>query len=231
MNSSRAAAGPGSRRSVVAWGVDLLERVLNLSALALLMSSVLIVSLWGWVFKPAREAMILIPYRVRKYHEIHRLFTAAWLHKDLSHLGLNMLMLYYFAREAIPLLGATRFVILYLTAAVVAFIPTTLRYMRDPRYSSLGASGAIAAVMISAILLHPKIKFYVLFLPVPVPAAAFAVVYLAYSAWHSIASGDNINHDAHFYGAAYGGLLTYVFEPARVERSIASVVALVRALR
>jgi membrane associated rhomboid family serine protease len=210
--------------------VDLLERILHLSALALLMSSILIVSLWGWIWKPASAWMILIPYRVRKYREYHRLFTAAWLHKDLSHLGFNMLGLYLFAIEAIPLLGATRFVVLYLTAAVVAFIPTTLRYMRDPGYSSLGASGAIAAVMISALLLHPKLKLSLLFLPVPVPAAALAVAYLAYSAWHSIVSGDNVNHDAHFYGAAYGGLLTYVFEPTRVTRSIMSVWALARAL-
>lgn len=212
------------------WGVDLLERILHLSALALLMGSVLIVSLWGWIYKPSRQAMILIPYRVRAFGEYHRLFTAAWLHKDLSHLGMNMLMLYYFANEAIPLLGATRFMILYLTAAVVAFIPTTLRYMRDPTYASLGASGAIAAVMISAILLHPKLKLFILFLPVPVPAAAFAALYLAYSAWHSIASGDNINHDAHFYGSVYGALLTWAFEPARVERSVQSVITLGRAL-
>jgi membrane associated rhomboid family serine protease len=210
--------------------VDLLERILHLSALALLMSSVLIVSLWGWIFRPARDWLILIPYRVRKNREIHRLFTAAWVHKDLSHLGLNMLGLYYFAGEAIPLLGATRFVVLYLTAAVVAFIPTTLRHMRDPTYGTLGASGAVAAVMISAILLHPKLKLQLLILPVPVPAAAFAVAYLVYSLWHSVAEGDGINHDAHFYGAAYGALLTYAFEPTRVSRSIASVVALARVL-
>ncbi len=212
------------------WGVDLLERVLSLSALALLMGSIVIVSLWGWIYKPSRQWMILVPYRVRKLGEYHRLFTAAWIHKDLSHLGMNLIMLYYFAVQAIPLLGPTRFMILYLTAAVVAFIPTTLRHGSDPSYASLGASGAIAAVMISAILLHPKLKLYVLLLPVPIPAAAFAAAYLAYCAWHSIASGDNVNHDAHFYGAIYGGLLTWVFEPTRVSKSVASVIALVRAL-
>jgi membrane associated rhomboid family serine protease len=117
-------------------------------------------------------------------------------------------------------IGVVRFLFLYVTAVVVGLIPTTLRHLREPGYVSLGASGAVMAVVFSAILLHPKLKFYVLFIPVPVSGAMFAAVYLAYSIWHSLGRGDGVNHEAHVAGALYGSLLTYLFEPTRVERTL-----------
>jgi membrane associated rhomboid family serine protease len=199
---------------------DVLARMLKLPALTLLIGSVLVVTLWGWLFKPVQRAMMLIPYRVGHDGQVHRLLTAGWLHADVSHLVLNMFMLYYFAEQTIPVLGATRFVVLYVSAVVVAFIPTTLRHLSDPTYASLGASGAVAAVMISAIVLHPRLRFQLMFWPTPVPGAVLAVAYVAYSLWHSLSAGDGINHDAHLSGALYGGLLTWVFEPSRVERTL-----------
>jgi len=199
---------------------DALARLLKLPAQTLLIGSVVVVSLVAWIIKPVQRALILNPYRVRYRGEVYRLLTAGWVHADVSHLVLNMIMLFYFTEQTIRLLGATRFLVLYISAVVVAFIPTTLRYARDPRYNSLGASGAVAAVMIAAILLHPKLKLTLFFLPTPIPGAAFAVGYVVYSLWHSLTAGDGINHDAHFSGAMYGALLTYVFEPARVERAI-----------
>jgi membrane associated rhomboid family serine protease len=78
----------------------------------------------------------------------------------------------------------------------------------------------VAAVMFSAILLNPRLKLFLFFLPVQVPGMLFAVGYLAYSMWHASQSGERVNHDAHFTGALYGSLLTWLFEPARVERAI-----------
>ena len=199
---------------------DVAARILGLPAPALLIGSVLIVSLWAWLFKPVTQAFTLIPYRVRHGGEIYRLLTAGWLHTDAWHLGLNMVTLYFFADKAMKVLGAPRFLLLYFTAVVVAFIPTTLRHMGNPRYSSLGASGAVAAVMFSAILLNPKLKLFLMFLPIPVPGLVFAGCYLLYSMWRSHTASDGVNHGAHFAGAVYGALLTWLFEPARVERTI-----------
>jgi len=205
--------------------------ILDLPAPSLLIGSVLVVSLWGWLFKPVQTWMILIPYRLRGGREIHRLLTAGWVHGGLSHLFFNMLSLYFFAGQTTQVLGSPRFLLLYLTAVVVAFIPSAIRHRNDPRWATLGASGGVAAVMISALLLHPKLKITLFFLPVPVPAAAFAALYLVYSLWHSYSEGDGVNHDAHFSGAVYGALLTYLFEPARVERSIRSLVRFAEAVR
>jgi len=202
---------------------DALARLSDLSAPAWLVASVLVVSVWAWIFPPIRQRLILNPYRVLHHGEVHRLLTAGWLHADLTHLVFNVFTLYFFAGYAVRALGPTRLVALYVSAVVASYIPTTLRHMRDPTYNSLGASGAVAAVMFSAILLYPKLKLTLMFLPVAVPGPLFALAYLAYSMWHSRGAGDHVNHDAHFAGAVYGALLTYVFEPARVERAIRSM--------
>ena len=200
-----------------------LDRILaSLPVHVLLIASVVIVSLLGFASDSVKRALILNPSRVRKNGEVHRLLTAGWLHGDGSHLVFNMISLYFFAYETARALGTLRFLLLYFTAVVVAFIPTMLRYMNRSNYSSLGASGAVAAVMFSAILLYPKLRMTLMFLPIPVPGIVFALAYLAYSAWHSYTSGDDINHDAHFSGAIYGALLTYALEPARVTRTLNS---------
>lgn len=188
----------------------------------LLIASVVAVSVLGWLIKPLQRALTLIPFRVRESFQVHRLLTAGWVHKDVTHLGFNMLSLYFFADPALHVLGVTRFLALYVSAVVVAFVPTLLRYMTTPNYATLGASGAVAAVMFSAILLNPNLKLQVMFLPMPVPGFVFAIGYLVYSMWHSYRAGDSVNHDAHLGGAIYGILFTYAFEPTLVERTLKS---------
>ena len=196
-----------------------LTRLLPSSIPAVLIASVVLVTLLAWAYKPLQHAFILMPYRVGK-GEIYRLLTAGWLHGDGSHLLFNMITLYFFADQLIKVLGETRFLILYVTAVVMAFIPTTVRYMDNPRYSSLGASGGVTAVMFGAILLYPDLKLYLMLIPIPVPGWMFAIGYLAYCIWQSYTARDNVNHDAHFSGAVCGALITYLFEPARVMRTL-----------
>jgi membrane associated rhomboid family serine protease len=178
------------------------------------------VSAIALLHKPVQRALLLHPYRIRKDGQIYRLLTAGWVHADGTHLLFNMLTLYFFADDVMKVLGAARFLVLYSASVIVGFLPSTLRYMKKSDYGSLGASGAVAAVMFSAILLYPGLKLHLMFIPIPVPGLLFALLYLAYSAWHSYSAGDNINHDAHFSGAASGAIITYLFEPGRVERTL-----------
>lgn len=186
----------------------------------ILIASVVVVSIIAWIIKPLKYALILNPYLVVERFQVHRLLTAGWLHADASHLIFNMLTLYFFSDHVLRALGPVRFVILYVSAVVVAHVPTVIRRMRNPKYNSLGASGAVAAVMFSAILLYPGIKLSLAFLPIPIPGMLYAVLYLAYSVVQSFRGRDGINHDAHFAGAIYGALLTYVFESERVTRTV-----------
>jgi membrane associated rhomboid family serine protease len=200
-----------------------MAQILALPLTLLLIASVVLVTLLAWLYKPMHYALMLTPSKVRKNGQIYRLLTAGWLHGDISHLAVNMFSLYFFTEHVLRVLDVKRFLFLYISSVVVAFIPTTLRHMRNPDYHSLGASGAVAAVMFSAVLLNPKLKLALLFLPIPVPGLIFALAYLAYSVWQSYGSRDNINHDAHFSGAVYGAALTYLFEPTRVERALKSL--------
>jgi membrane associated rhomboid family serine protease len=203
--------------------LDGLPRSLLASLPLMLIASVVGVTLLGWMIKPLQRALTLIPYRVRESFQIYRLLTAGWLHNDVTHLVFNMISLYFFADPALRVLGPTRFLALYLSAVVVAFVPTTLRYMRNPSYASLGASGAVTAVMFSAILLNPKLKLQVMLLPMPIPGLVFAVGYLVYSVWRSYSAKDGVDHNAHLGGALYGALFTYAFEPTLVERALKSL--------
>lgn len=188
----------------------------------LVIASVVAVSFLAWAVKPVKRAFVLNPYLVRHELQLHRLITAGWLHADASHLLFNMLTLYFFADNVLRALGPVRFVVLYFTSVVIAHIPTTIRHMNNPKYNSLGASGAVAAVMFSAIMLYPGLKLSLLFLPIPVPGFVYAIGYLAYSAYASYRARDGVNHDAHFAGAIYGSLLTFGMEPDRVMRTLHS---------
>jgi len=186
----------------------------------LLIASVVVVSVAAWSVKSLKHAFILNPYVVRERRQLYRLLTAGWIHADPTHLLFNMLTLYFFSHDVLRILGVGRFVVLYVSAVVVGFVPTTLRFMNRPTYNSLGASGAVAAVMFSAIALIPGLRVSLPFVPIYVPGYVYGVAYLAYSAWHSWRGRDGINHDAHFSGAIYGALLTFVFEPSRVQHTL-----------
>ena len=188
----------------------------------LVMTSVVTVSLLAWVVKPIKYAFVMSPYLVVHRIQLHRLLTAGWLHADVSHLLFNMLTLYFFGDQVVKAIGPERFILLYVSAVVIAHVPTTIRHRNNPKYSSLGASGAVAAVIFSAILLYPGLKLSLLFLPIPIPGYAYAFGYLAYSAYSSYRAKDGVNHDAHFAGAIYGSLLTYVLEPTRVAKTLQS---------
>jgi len=186
----------------------------------LVIASVVAMSVLAWIIKPLKRAFILVPYLIREKHQFHRLLTAGWLHADATHLLFNMLTLWFFADQVVKALGPLQFLLLYVTAVVAAHVPTTIRHWKDPKYGSLGASGAVAAIVFSAILLYPDMKLSLMFLPILVPGYVYAVCYLAYSMFSAWRARDGINHEAHFAGAIYGGLLTFAFAP---ERALATL--------
>lgn len=196
---------------------------ISLTVPLLVIASVVAVSVLAWVIPALKRALILNPYAVRHGGQVYRLLTAGWIHADATHLLFNMLTLYFFADQVAKVLGPARFLVLYFSAVVVAHVPTTLRRMNDPRYNSLGASGAVAAVIFSGILLFPEMKLSLFFLPIGVPGFVYGLGYLAYSAYSSHRARDGVNHDAHFAGAIYGALLTFAFEPERVTRAVQRV--------
>ncbi|MDG2518231.1 rhomboid family intramembrane serine protease [Lysobacter soli] len=161
------------------------------------------------------DRLILWPPAIDRKKQYDRLLTHGFIHADWSHLLFNMITLYFFGRliERVmaELVGPLGFVLFYLSAIVIAILPTYLRHRHDPTYRSLGASGAVSAVLFAFILLQPWSLIFVFFLPMP--AILYAVMYIGYSIYMDKRGGDNINHSAHISGAIYGVLFMLLMEP------------------
>ncbi|MBW3550093.1 MAG: rhomboid family intramembrane serine protease [Proteobacteria bacterium] len=161
------------------------------------------------------ERLILWPPAIDRKKQYDRLVTHGFIHADWQHLLFNMITLFFFGRitEGLftQLIGPLGFVLFYLSAIVISILPTYLRHRHDPNYRSLGASGAVSAVLFAYILLQPWNLIFVFFLPVP--AIVYAVFYVGYSFWMDRQGGDNINHSAHLLGAIYGVLFMLLMEP------------------
>lgn len=163
---------------------------------------------WQAFDKPKlMQRLILWPPAVERHRQYERLLTHGFIHADWPHLLFNMLTLYIFGSQIEPvldnLIGPLGFVFFYVTAIIVAILPTYLRHRHDANYSSLGASGGVSAVLFAFILLAPWTLIYI---PIPMPAIVYAVGYLGYSFWMDRRGGDNVNHSAHLSGAIYGVL-------------------------
>ena len=161
------------------------------------------------------DRLILWPPAIQKQHQYDRLITHGFVHADLSHLLFNMITLYFFGRLIerffAQYIGQVGFALFYLSALLVAILPTYLRHRNDARYRSLGASGAVSAVLFAFILLQPWSIIYVFI--VPVPAIVYGLIYVGYSYWMDRRGNDNINHSAHLWGAGYGVLFSLLLEP------------------
>lgn len=144
-----------------------------------------------------------------------RFITHGFVHADGTHLLFNMITLFFFGsiiesfyRQYLYDLG---FVLFYLGGLIAAIIPSYLKHKQDHRWASLGAPGAVAAVLFAYILFEPWKLIFVFF--IPVPAIIFAVLYIGYSVWSSRRGNSHINHSAHLWGAAYGIMMTIIIEP------------------
>ena len=149
-----------------------------------------------------------------------RLLTHGFIHTDGAHLLFNMITLYFFGRliEVVltQRLDAAGYLLFYLIGIVVAILPTHFKHGRDSRYRSLGASGAVSAVLFSYILLQPWAMLFVMF--VPLPAIVFAVLYVGYSVWAERHGRAGVNHSAHLWGAAWGVGFFLLLEPRWLSR-------------
>ena len=161
------------------------------------------------------DRLILWPPAIDRKHQYDRLLTHGFIHADWQHLLFNMVTLFFFGRFAEQVIGSmigpVGFVLFYLSAIVIAILPTYLRHRHDAQYRSLGASGAVSAVLFAFILVQPWSLIFVFFLPVP--AILYGVFYVGYSFWMDRQGSDNTNHSAHLSGAIYGVLFMLLMEP------------------
>ncbi|TNE36327.1 rhomboid family intramembrane serine protease [bacterium] len=156
--------------------------------------------------------LMLIPYAVDQYNEWYRFITSGFIHADIMHLGFNMMTFYYFAFRYESIVGGSQFLLVYFGSMIFADVVTYTKNKKNPRYAALGASGAISGLLFSFILYDPGMSLYIMFVPIAIPAPVFAVLYLLYSWYADKKSQDNINHNAHLWGALTGIAITILID-------------------
>lgn len=181
----------------------------------------IITSLYAFYDHSIYGKFMLHPYSVSKGQNVFTLITSGLVHADWMHLFFNMFTFYAFAFALESMMGSWRFGLLYFLGLVLSDLPTVIKHKDNFNYNSLGASGAISAVLFSYILYNPMSKIYIMFIPIGIPAVVFGVIYLIYCAYASRNSRDHINHDAHFFGALTGLIFTIIFVPGILQNFIA----------
>src|SRR5688572_21297603 len=151
-------------------------------AAALLLATILVIGLIGLYRAPAlTERNLLRPHGLVQRREYATLVTSGFVHADLAHLIFNSFTFWAFGFGLERHIGTSRFVALYIMGLLASSIATWAIHRKDPGYASLGASGAILAVLFASIVVFPTSSIFVLPLPLPIPAPLFAVGYLAFS--------------------------------------------------
>jgi membrane associated rhomboid family serine protease len=159
------------------------------------------------------DDLIFYPPAITRHNQWYRFFTCGLIHADITHLLFNMLSLYMFGEFversfSSDILfggkGKLLYLIMYLLALFVCLIPTFIKHKNDYYYRSLGASGAVSAVVFAGILFDPTAKLGFFFIPPVIPGYIFGPLYLILSTWLEKRSQDNVNHSAHIWGALFG---------------------------
>ncbi len=160
----------------------------------------------------------------------YRFFSCGLIHADMGHLLFNMFALYIFGMgskiqtpmgdhytgvefQFIAIFGEKGkwiYLLMYVLALLASLLPTYSRTKDSYHYRSLGASGAVSAVVFAMILLQPLTGIGLFFIPVYIAGFLFGVIYLLISHWLDRRGSGNINHSAHIFGAIFGVGFTIV---------------------
>jgi len=170
----------------------------------------IITSLLAFANEGIYSKCMLHPYSIYRGEKTYTIITSGFIHRDWMHLFFNMLSYYFFAFQLEVYLGHWQFALLYMASMALSDLPSIIKHKADFWYHSLGASGAISAVVFSCILFNPMSKMIILPIPIPIPAVVFGILYLVYCVYASKQSRDSINHDAHFFGALWGIIITII---------------------
>lgn len=157
------------------------------------------------------DKLIFYPPAISRDNQWYRFFSNGLLHADFGHLIFNMLSLYMFGElvessfeEIFGEKGTLLYLLMYISALAVCLLPTYFENKDNYHYRSLGASGAVSAVVFAGIFLYPLNKIGLFIIPPIIPGFIFGPIYLFLSAYLAKRGGDHINHSAHIWGSIYG---------------------------
>lgn len=179
----------------------------------ILIAANILVSIIGFSNTAFLDKAILTPYLVKRKNQYYRMITSGFLHADFMHLFFNMFTLfffgsaieYYFSKYGLG--GQVSYLFLYFLSLIASDIPSYLKHQDDLNYHSLGASGAVSAVVFASIVFGPwnEIRLYG---AISISFLVYAVLFIVYCINMGRKSNDNINHDAHLWGSLFGLVFT-----------------------
>jgi membrane associated rhomboid family serine protease len=162
------------------------------------------------------------PFLIEERKEWYRFFSHALLHADWWHLILNMLVLFFFGgitqqyfEAYLGTKGILYFALLYVGGIGFATLPSYRKHKGNANYHSMGASGAVSAVLFSSVIFSPSTPLC-LYGILCLPGIIWAVIYLIYSYIQGKRDKGFINHDAHLAGAIFGVLFTFISIPKSI---------------
>jgi membrane associated rhomboid family serine protease len=154
------------------------------------------------------------------------LLTAVFSHNMLWHLLINMFVLNSFGSLLEQMMGRVRFLLFFLSAGIISSLChalVSLLILHDADLPALGASGAIAGLVLLFALIFPKEKL-LLFGIIPLPALWGALAFVALDIWGLIAQSEGgglpIGHGAHLGGALTGVIYYYGSRSLRRRRAL-----------
>ncbi|MDB5230765.1 MAG: rhomboid family intrarane serine protease [Chitinophagaceae bacterium] len=167
------------------------------------------------------DDLIFYPPAVSQNNQWYRFITCGFIHADIPHLIFNMYSFYIFGdyvEKACNEIfdeprGKIIYVALYILALIVCLLPSYNKHKNDYYYKSLGASGAVSAIIFAGILLFPTLEIGMFFIPIRIPGFIFGPIYLGISVYLDKRQKDHINHSAHFWGAIFGVVFITVMAP------------------
>ena len=120
------------------------------------------------------ERFLFYPYGLQDGGKIWQFISHILIHADWGHLIFNMMSLYFlgdlllknFTWEYGIIQGQIHFLLIYLLGGFFASLYSFIRHRNNVGYRSLGASGAVSAVIFGCILWIPGIEISLLFIPI-----------------------------------------------------------------
>ncbi|KOF03817.1 hypothetical protein AWW67_13645 [Roseivirga seohaensis] len=195
----------------------------------ILMAVIGLVTYFAWERPELHRRLMLNPYTVVHEKKYYQLITSGFVHNNGIHLLLNLFTLYFFGLAIEQIfytyfgeLGLVLYILLFITAVIVANIPTTIKHKNNYNYNSLGASGGVSALVMAFILFDP-IRDLCLYAIICLPGYILGGLFIVYSIIMSKRNTDNINHDAHLFGAIYGVIFTLLLRPSTFSYFIEAI--------
>ncbi len=192
---------------------------MSFSILTIIIIITVLVSYLAFNDRALMDRFLYIPYDCKHNKNYVRMITHLFIHADYSHLIFNMFSLYFLGESLLNyglepeygvFNGQVHFFVLYFFGGLFATLIPYMRNQDNPNYRSLGASGAVSAVIFAAIIWHPTMELSLLFIPIPIKAYIFSPLYLLYEFYADKKGQSGIAHDAHIGGAIFGVLYVLI---------------------